>query len=64
MMDTAAARTKTEFVADAIEGARNFRFCGSSVDPDEQMAITFGSAIWSSMRARRHGTKFEQNSSP
>lgn len=42
MTRTAAAQAKKELITDAIEGARNFRFCGPSDDPDEQTAVTVG----------------------
>jgi len=33
---------KREVIAELIESARNFRFCGPSDDPDEQTAVTEG----------------------
>ena len=37
-----ANKKRKEIVADLIEGARRFRFCGPSDDPDEQTAVTAG----------------------
>lgn len=37
-----ANKKRKEIIADLIEGARNFRFCGPSDDPDEQTAVTSG----------------------
>jgi hypothetical protein len=37
-----AHRRKKEILAGLIEGARRFRFCGPSDDPDEQTAVTAG----------------------
>lgn len=33
---------KKEVITDLIEGARRFRFCGPSDDPDEQTAVAVG----------------------
>jgi hypothetical protein len=35
-------KKRKEIVAELIEGARKFRFCGPSDDPDEQTAVTSG----------------------
>lgn len=37
-----ANKKRKEIIADLIEGARKFRFCGPSDDPDEQTAVTSG----------------------
>jgi hypothetical protein len=37
-----ASTSKKELITNAIEQARNFRFCGPSDDPDEQTAVTVG----------------------
>jgi hypothetical protein len=37
-----ANKKRKEIIADLIESARNFRFCGPSDDPDEQTAVTAG----------------------
>jgi hypothetical protein len=37
-----ANKKRKEIVADLIEEARRFRFCGPSDDPDEQTAVTAG----------------------
>jgi hypothetical protein len=37
-----AAQTKQALITEAINGVRNFRFCGPSDDPDEQTAVTLG----------------------
>ncbi|MGO8711334.1 MAG: hypothetical protein ACLQUZ_04600 [Rhizomicrobium sp.] len=36
------ATTKKEIIANLIEQAQRFRFCGPSDDPDEQTAVTSG----------------------
>jgi hypothetical protein len=35
-------KKRKEIIADLIEDAQNFRFCGPSDDPDEQTAVTAG----------------------
>jgi len=37
-----ANKKRKEIIADLIEDARKFRFCGPSDDPDEQTAVTSG----------------------
>ena len=34
--------TKKEIIANLIDQAQSFRFCGPSDDPDEQTAVTSG----------------------
>jgi hypothetical protein len=36
------ATAKKEIIANLIEQAQSFRFCGPSDDPDEQTAVTSG----------------------